>query len=142
MQAVFIRIYRGLAGIILAGLVLEVYLIGAALFGAVPLQLHRSLGSILAVAILLLLVLTLIARPGRRVVGLAALLTVLVVVQVMLPSLRTGLPAVAALHAVNALALLGVTATIARSPVALDTIGDDRSPSVPSATGGHAIPQE
>jgi hypothetical protein len=142
MQSLLTRIYRVLAWIVLAGLVLEVYLIGAALFGAAPLQLHRSLGSILAVAILVLLVLTSIARPGRRAVGLAALLVVLTIVQVMLPSLRSGLPAVAALHAVNALALMGVTAAIARSPVALVAASDDRSPAGRPDVSSRAIPQE
>jgi hypothetical protein len=51
------------------------------------------------VAILLLLALALVARPRRRVVALAALLAGLTVVQVLLPSLRIGLPWFAALTA-------------------------------------------
>jgi hypothetical protein len=89
---------------------------GAALFGATTFQPHRALGVGLAAAILLLLVAVLIARPGRRVVGLAAALTGLTIVQVLLPSLRTGLPWVAALHVVNAVALASVPVSIARAP--------------------------
>jgi hypothetical protein len=62
-------------------------------------QQHRALGVALAVAILLLLALAMVARPGRRVVALGALLVDLTVVQVLLPSLRIGLPWFAALTA-------------------------------------------
>jgi hypothetical protein len=109
------RIFQGLAWLVLAGLVVEFYLSGAALFGVTTFQPHRTLGVALALGILLLLVLALVARPGRRVVGLAALLAALTVVQVLLPSLRTGLPWVAALHAVNAVALSLQAAAIARA---------------------------
>ncbi len=69
------RSLQGLAWLIVAGLVAEFYLAGAALFGVTTsFAPHRALGGVLAVAIVLLLVLALIARPGRRLVGLAALL--------------------------------------------------------------------
>jgi hypothetical protein len=46
-------------------------------------------------------------------IGLSALLVVLTIVQVMLPSLRASISLIAALHVVNALALMGVSAAIA-----------------------------
>jgi hypothetical protein len=105
-----------MAWLILAGLVVEFYLAGSALFGVTQsFQLHRALGSVLAIAILLLLVLALIARPGRRLVGMVALLTALTIVQAALPSLRSAVPALAALHVVNAAVLLGLAGTIART---------------------------
>jgi hypothetical protein len=110
------RIFHGLAWVVVGGLLVQFYLAGAALFGATTFQPHRALGNALAVAILLLLIVTLIARPGWRVVGPALALVVLTIVQVMLPSLRTGLPWVAALHAVNAVALVAVTVSIAFAP--------------------------
>jgi succinate dehydrogenase/fumarate reductase cytochrome b subunit len=116
MRSVVTRIFQGLAWLVLAGLVVEFYLAGAALFGVTTFQPHRMLGVALALAILLLLVLALVARLARRVVGLAALLAALTVVQILLPSLRTGLPWVAALHAVNAVALSLQAAAIARAP--------------------------
>jgi hypothetical protein len=67
------------------------------------------------VAILLLLVLALVVRPGRRVVGMSALLAGLTVVQVLLPSLRPGLSCVAALHVVSAAVILGLAGPLARS---------------------------
>jgi hypothetical protein len=92
---------------------LQFYLAGMALFGAASFEFHRTWGYLLATPILLLLVLALAGGLGRRLIGLSALLVVLTVVQVMLPSLRFSLPFVAALHVVNALALLGVSAAIA-----------------------------
>jgi hypothetical protein len=65
--------------------------------------------------LLLLLVLALAARPGRRTIGMAAVLVILAVVQVLLPSLRTAVPWVAALHPINAVALAMVTARLARA---------------------------
>ena len=111
----FTRIFQGLAWLIVAGLALEFYLAGAALFGATTFEPHRALGVGLAAAILLLLLVALIARPGRRVVGLATLLAGLTIVQMLAPSLRSGLPWVAALHVVNAAALATVTVNIARA---------------------------
>ena len=109
------RAVQGLAWLVVAGLVVEFYLAGAALFGVVPsFQLHRALGSGLVIGMLLLLVLVLIARPGRRLLGMTALLAVLTVLQAALPSLRPVLPGLAALHVVNAAVLLGLAGPIAR----------------------------
>jgi len=115
------RLFQGLAWIVVGGLLIQFYLAGAALFGAATFQPHRALGDGLAAAILLLLVVVLLARPGRRVVGLTATLTALTIVQILLPSLRTGLPWVAALHVLNGVALAAVAITIvlaARQPAA------------------------
>jgi hypothetical protein len=117
VRSVVARIFQGVAWLVLAGLVVQFYLAGAALFGVTTFQPHRTLGVALALAILLLLVLALGAQPGRRVVGLTALLAALTVVQVLLPSLRTVLPALAALHVINAAVLLAVAGAMARAPV-------------------------
>ena len=112
---VLMRAVQALAWLVVAGLVLEFYLAGAALFGLVAsFELHRALGSILVIGMLLLLILALIARPGRRLVGMTALLAVLTVLQAALPSLRPVVPALAALHVVNAAVLLGLAGPIAR----------------------------
>jgi hypothetical protein len=108
-------IIRTLAYMILLGLIVEVYLVGAALFAGMAFEPHRTLGHLLGPPILLLLVVALIARPGRRVVGLSLLLAGLTLLQFLLPSLRGSVPWMAALHTINALALLGVTTVIAIS---------------------------
>ncbi len=114
-RLVVARTLQGLAWLIVAGLVAEFYLAGAALFGVTPsFQPHRALGGVLAIAILVLLIVALIARPGRRLVGQVALLAGLTIVQAALPSLQAVVPAFAALHVVNAAVLLGLAGPIAR----------------------------
>ena len=130
------RIFQGLAWLVLGGLLIQVYLAGAALFGATTFQPHRAFGNALAAAILLLLIVVLVARPGWRVVGPAVALVVLTIVQVMLPSLRTGLPWVAALHALNAVVLVAVTVSIARAPRRAVNVGaSPESLRIPVQTG-------
>jgi hypothetical protein len=116
VRSVISRIFQGLAWLVLAALVLQFYLAGAALFGAITFQSHRALGNLLAVAVVLLVITALVARPGRRLVGLTMLLASLTLVQVLLPSLRTELPWVAALHVVVAMGMGVQAAAIARSP--------------------------
>lgn len=138
MPSVFLRLFQALAWLVMAGLVGQFYLAGAALFGATTFQPHRMLGSLLAVAVLLLLVLALVARPNRRLVGRAALLAGLTVVQVLLPSLRADLPWAAALHGVVALGIAAQAAAIARAPVraAVASHSPDTSAPVGSSTWG------
>jgi hypothetical protein len=135
MQVVVTRTLQGLAWLVVAGIVVEFYLAGAALFGATTFQPHRSLGLALATAMVLLLALALVARPGRRTVGLASVLVVLAIVQVLLPSLRTALPWVAALHAINAAALAMVTVGIARAEGRGAAAGRSTEALVPASSG-------
>ena len=64
MRSVGTRILKGLAWLVLAGLVVEVYLAGAALFGVTTFQPHRALGVALALGILLLFVIDLGGGSG------------------------------------------------------------------------------
>jgi len=109
------RVHRGLAWLTLAVLVLQVYLAGSGIFGATSFQPHRMVGYLLALLVVLLLLMALIDRSSRRVLGMSALLVTLAIVQIALVYLRATAPFVSALHAVNALALMGLTAAIARS---------------------------
>jgi Family of unknown function (DUF6220) len=113
MRRVILYVHQGLAWVILAGVLLQFYLAGMALFGAASFEFHRTLGYLLTVPILLLLILALVGLVGWRLIALSALLVILTIVQMMLPSLRISAPWVAALHPVNALALLGVSVSIA-----------------------------
>ena len=115
MQRTIAQIHQGLARIFLAGLLLQFYLAGVALFGAGTFQPHRTLGDALTVLAFIFPVLALVGRLGRKVIGLSALLVVLTIVQIMLPSLRSSISWIAALHPVNALALMGISAMIRRS---------------------------
>jgi hypothetical protein len=126
MRSVVTRISQGLAWLVLAGLVAEFYLAGAALFGVLTFQPHRMLGISLAVATVLLLILTIVARPSPRMVRLVAVLATLTVVQVVLPSLRADLPWAAALHAVVAVGIATQLGAIVRGPGT--AAADSRSP--------------
>ena len=115
MQRNIARIHPILARLFLAGLLLQFYLAGAGLFGAGSFQPHRMLGDALTVLAILFPVLAIVGRLGQKVIGLSLLLVVLTIVQIMLPSLRGSASWIAALHPVNALALMGVSAMIRRN---------------------------
>jgi O-antigen ligase len=131
MRRILLRVHQGLAWVVLVGLLLQFYWVGMALFGATSFELHRIWGYLLAIPILLLLVLALAGGLGRRLVGLSALLVVLTIVQATLPSLRSSVPLVAALHPVNALALMGLSAAIAHR-ARTEALDRDQAASNPS----------
>jgi hypothetical protein len=114
MQRIIPQLHQGLAWIFLAGLVLQFYFAGAPMFGVASYQPHRMLGSVLAMLVILLPVLALMGRLGRQLIGLSFLLLFLTIVQVTLPSLRSSVSWIAALHSVNALALMGISMRIGR----------------------------
>ncbi len=115
MQRIIAQLHQWLARVFLAGLLLQFYLAGMALFGVSSFQPHEMLGDALAILAILFPVLALVGRLGRKRIGLSLLLLFLTIVQVLLPSLRGSASVIAALHPVNALALIGVSATIRRS---------------------------
>jgi hypothetical protein len=103
-----------LAQVFLAGLLLQFYLAGLGLFGAGPFQPHRIVGYALAALAIMFPVLALVGRLGQKLIGLSVLLVGLTIVQAMLPALRGSAGSIAALHPVNALALMGVCTAIRR----------------------------
>lgn len=117
MQQTVARIHRAFAWAVTAGLVLQVYLAGIGLFGAESLELHRVFGSLLGLPIIAMPILALAGRLGRRLITMSTFLVVLTAIQVTLPALRSDLPWIAALHAVNAFALLTLAVGMARQPV-------------------------
>lgn len=111
MKKVVSGIFAGLAWIVVAAVVAQFFFAGLGIFGASDFRAHRLNGSLIVPASLVLLLLALIGRLGVRQIGLAGLLLVLTIVQNFLvrgPSL------VAALHPLNALAILGVSIRLAR----------------------------
>ena len=115
MQRIMSQSHQWLARIFLAGLLLQFYLASTAMFGAGSFQPHRMLGAALTMLVFLFPVLALAGRLGRQLIGLSVLLLVLTIVQMMLPSLRGAVPWIAALHPVNALVLMGISARISRN---------------------------
>ena len=114
MQRTILQIHQWLARIFLAGLLLQFYLASTPIFGAGTFQPHRMLGAALTLIVFLFPLLAVTGRLGRQLIGLSILLVVLTIVQIMLPSLRGAAPWIAALHPVNALVLMGMSATIGR----------------------------
>ena len=112
------RVHAAVAALFVAMIVIQVFLAGAALsnlggsgdFGA-----HVEFGyTWVGIAALLVVVTALVARRPRRDVGVTVGILVLYIVQTTLPSAKTSLPFVAALHPVNALLLFGLAVWYAR----------------------------
>ncbi|MEX2430751.1 MAG: hypothetical protein WD645_02395, partial [Dehalococcoidia bacterium] len=101
MLRIVARLHQGLAWLLLAGLLLQVYFAGTGLFGAQSMTTHVSWGYMLAPMALPLLLLGLLL--GWRIAVLSALFAVLIFVQGILPHMRVDSPWIAALHPVNAL---------------------------------------
>ena len=104
------NLYLVLASLILLGIFLQGFLIGAWLFGGATWGRdgHAFLGLVLLVlALLLALVGLLVQVPGRMKVW-GFLLFVLVIIQIVLASLGGSVPLLAALHPANAMVLFGL----------------------------------
>lgn len=115
MQQTIAQIHQWLARIFLAGLLIQFYLASTPIFGAGSFQPHRMLGAALTIIVIIFPILALAGRLGRQLIGLSILLVVLTIVQMLLPSLRGSVPWIAALHPVNALVLMGISARIVRA---------------------------
>jgi hypothetical protein len=100
--------YHGLALLIAAGVVVQVFLAGLGIFGAESFDAHESFGWMLHTAAVVLFLLALLGPRTRRTIGLAFGLLVLMTVQIMLVGARDDTPWLAALHPVLALFVLGL----------------------------------
>ena len=115
MRALVSQLHRGLAWLTLAGLLIQLYLAGAAAFGATSFAVHAFWGHVLGLIVIILAILAVVGGLGRQRIVLSTLLFVLYIVQYALAEFRFTVPYAAALHAVNALAVLGTTARLARA---------------------------
>ena len=97
-------------------IVVQVFLAGLGVFdGPAAFITHRNFGYLIGWLTVVMLVLAVVGRTGRRLIGLAALTLVQMALQSVFVLLREDAPAVAALHPVNGVLLLLVTVVIARS---------------------------
>jgi hypothetical protein len=111
-------IHGVVAWAVVAAIVVQVWLAGSAipqLGGDGSFRNHVDFGYLIGLFILILLVVAVVARAGRRRIGQAAGLVVLYVIQTSLPYMDEGLPAAAALHPVNALVMFGLAIWYART---------------------------
>jgi uncharacterized protein DUF6220 len=74
---------------------------------------HIGLGYLIFLATLIAVILALVARPGKKTVLLTVGAAALVFVQILLAQIGTDVPAVGALHPINAFIILGLVGTLA-----------------------------
>jgi hypothetical protein len=111
--------YFALAWAFLAGVVVQVFFIGLALFaGSQNLALHVNLGWILHLAPILVLVMAAVARAGRTRILQAAALAVTVFFVPIFALLRDSAPVAAALHPVSALLAFWLAIVVAQGATA------------------------
>src|SRR4051794_16299949 len=103
------------AAAFVAGCLLQVFLAGLGVFDSPErFQLHSGFGYLLGWFTLVMLILALLAREPRRIVGLTILVLIQFALQSVFVLLRGDYPMVAALHPVNGFLILAVGALIAR----------------------------
>ncbi|PSL04254.1 hypothetical protein CLV30_106260 [Haloactinopolyspora alba] len=113
VRSTALAVFRVLAVATLAAIAVQFVFAGLGAFGA-SLDPHRSLGYAIAAACILLLIVMLVARPSRTATALAVLLPVLAVLQMVLATLGDDTDAwFGGLHALNGLAIMGLTARLA-----------------------------
>lgn len=105
--------YPLLAWAFLAGVVVQVFAIGLALFGGSSTELHVNLGWILHLVPILVLAAAALARGGRRHWVAALALAAVVFVAPILALARDASPAIAALHPVAAIVAFWLSVVVA-----------------------------
>jgi hypothetical protein len=117
-------IYKVLIALFAAAVVVQFFLAGLGIFGAIPeedgsttsatwedkLDPHAALGHLLFIPVsFVLLILILIAWTGPRSIGATVGLVVLMLLQIVLAAAGEDAPGVGAFHPINALLILGLS---------------------------------
>jgi hypothetical protein len=104
------------AAVFAALILVQVFLAGLGVFSNPSSFItHREFGYLIGWFTLVILILAVAGRMGRRIVGLAVVGLVQMALQSVFILVRTQMPAVAALHPVNGVLLLLVVTVIARA---------------------------
>jgi hypothetical protein len=111
--------FAAVAWLFVATVTLQVFFAGLGLFGTEGMDLHIGFGYLVPLVALAVPIAALAARAGARTSWLAGGLLLVTFVQTTLPYFRNDLPAIAALHPVNALLIFWVSLAIARRATAL-----------------------
>jgi hypothetical protein len=113
-----LQVHAAAAWVFVAAIVVQVFLAGAAIVqlgGSGVFAAHIDFGyTWVGLAALAVLVTAVIARAGRRAILISIGLLALYIVQTSLPFARDSIPAIAALHPVNALVLFALATWYAR----------------------------
>jgi hypothetical protein len=121
MKRRFRVVHLVVASLVLAGIVAQPFLIGLFLFGAVHnADLHTAVGyTLFEFGIPLLLIAALLARLPKKEMLFTLLLMVDIFLQILLVNLRDTSSVLAALHPLNAFALLLIAITVVRRDLVL-----------------------
>ena len=115
---VLLRLHALAAVVFVAAIAIQVFLAGLAitdLGGSGDFNLHADFGyTWVGLAVLMVVVTALLARRPRRDVGISLGLLGLYIVQTLLPAAKDSVPAIAALHPLNAMILFVVAIWYAR----------------------------
>ena len=130
MRKALCTAYSGLAWLALALGVLQFFLAGLGIFGASSFSAHEGVGYLFHTIAVLVFLLALAGPRTGRDIGMGALFAVLATVQVYLPELRGDAPALAAIHPLLALFLLGLAAHIGRRYIGAGGAGGSGAPAV------------
>lgn len=116
MRSAARAIFLGASWLLVAGLIVQVFLAGLGVFDSpATFATHRNLGYTLELIPLVMVVAGLAAGVGRRLVGLAALMFGLFLLQSVLVGVRAQAPAVAALHPVNGFLIVLLSIVVVRN---------------------------
>lgn len=118
MRSALLRLHALAAWLLVAGILIQVFLAGTALAnlgGNGDFSAHTDFGyTAVGLMVLAVLLTAVVARLSRTDVGVAFGLLLLYVVQTALPQAGSSLPAIAALHPVNAMVLFVIAVWYAR----------------------------
>jgi len=118
MQSIARRLHLAAAWLFVAAIVIQVFLAGAAianLGGSGDFATHREFGySVVGLVALAVLITAVAGGLPRRQIGISFGLLVLYIVQTLLPTFKSTVSWVAALHPVNALLLFALAIWVAR----------------------------
>jgi hypothetical protein len=129
------------AWLYLLGVVIQISLVGGALFKVFDWTLHESLGYTLGLLVLLVLVAGIAAHPGRATMGFAVALTISGMAQPELAEAKTVAPLIAAFHPVNALVLCWLSWVVAQRSLAHARSMRGRDEPAPGPSGGLTAPE-
>jgi hypothetical protein len=111
--------FAAVASVFVGCLLVQVFLVGLDVFGTAVSSVHRDFAYVYGWLTPVLILLAGFARAPTRTRQLTVVLLVLFAIQIVLPSLRDVVPLLAALHAVNALAIFVVAMVLAARAIEL-----------------------
>jgi hypothetical protein len=115
MRSIARSVHLAVAWLFVSGLIVQVFLAGLGVFrGPSSFTTHRDFGYLLGLLPLILLIVGLGARLGRRPAILAAGIFGLFIVQSVFVAFRSTAPEVAALHPVNGFLIVFLAIVLAR----------------------------